>query len=88
MPWLDNLWSTLLQHFPLPPGISVIPPYTRPPPRLRLTKRASLGQIPTPPLVPIHGMKTATLLQNKRVTAEDHFQDTRHIILELENEHK
>lgn len=28
----------------------------------------------------------ATLTQNERVTAEDHFQDTRHIILEFDED--
>lgn len=31
-------------------------------------------------------MVQATLAQNKRVTAEDHFQDTRHIILDFDED--
>lgn len=31
-------------------------------------------------------MLQATLKQNKRVTAEDHFQDTRHIILQFDQD--
>lgn len=86
MPWLDTLWSTLLQHFPLPPQLHILPPHTRPPPRISLTPVPIPSTSTTLPFIVPSGMIQATLKQNKRVTAGDHFQDTRHIILEFEDD--
>ena len=85
-PWLDTLWSTLLQHFPLPSGKQVIESTARPPPRLRLSKSIPNGHSKHHSLIHPQGMHLATLQQNKRVTAPGHFQDTRHIVLDLETE--
>ncbi|KAK9894229.1 NADPH dependent diflavin oxidoreductase 1 [Cystobasidium minutum MCA 4210] len=86
MPWLDNLWSTLLQHFPLPPHLHILPAHSRPPPRVSLTPIPVPSTSTSEPFIVPAGMVQATLTQNKRVTAEDHFQDTRHVILEFEQD--
>lgn len=86
MPWLDTLWSTLLQHFPLPPHLHILPSDARPPPRISLTPVPIPSTSTSLPFITPSGMMQATLKQNKRVTAQDHFQDTRHIILEFEED--
>lgn len=86
MPWLDTLWSTLLQHFPLPPHLHILPAHTRPPPRVSLTPVPIPSTSTSEPFITPAGMLQATLKQNKRVTAEDHFQDTRHIILQFDQD--
>lgn len=87
-PWLDALWSTLLQHFPLQPHQHIRPATARPPPRITLTpvtvSSAQAGPSQVPPLP--DEMLQATLVQNRRVTSEDHFQDTRHLILDFNHD--
>lgn len=89
-PWLDNLWSMLLQHYPLRSGQHIRPAHARPPPRLRIDRLHENGSTDSlrermNEVVPVPGgMQPATLIQNERVTSEKHFQDTRHIILEFD----
>jgi sulfite reductase alpha subunit-like flavoprotein len=82
-PWLDALWTNLLARIPLPLGQEIVPATVRAPPRFVVTAAAAeehavdegLIKQPNAPL----GAVVATMVQNRRITAETHFQDVRHI---------
>jgi sulfite reductase alpha subunit-like flavoprotein len=82
-PWLKGLFDALLFHFPLPRGLSIIPSDVRPRPRLSIrpaTQAANgVNGVHQSPIRTVQ----ATLTRKERVTAGDHFQDTRHISFAL-----
>lgn len=97
-PWMEKLWDKLMKLYPLPPGIEVIPADVRLPARFRvivvngqeemngsvhITNSSAndlISRVPT-----WFGVQPfpARLISNERVTAADHFQDTRLIRLDI-----
>ncbi|OAV93205.1 hypothetical protein PTTG_05597 [Puccinia triticina 1-1 BBBD Race 1] len=81
LPWLDGLWKKLLEIKPLPNHLTPIPPTTCLPPSFRLQPASE----PIPKLLPTPpppDLLSATLTKNQRLTAPDHWQDTRHLEFE------
>nr|XP_013809940.1 PREDICTED: NADPH-dependent diflavin oxidoreductase 1 isoform X4 [Apteryx mantelli mantelli] len=85
-PWLLDLWDKILALYPLPPGLEIVSPDVRLPPKYTLhylaedSSRSDGGLLqPTAPrAVPseLHPF-AARMVSNQRVTAESHFQDVR-----------
>ncbi|XP_062446971.1 NADPH-dependent diflavin oxidoreductase 1 isoform X1 [Rhea pennata] len=85
-PWLVDLWDKILSLYPLPPGLEIISPDVRLPPKYTLHYLAEdsscsdggLLQPRAPRAVPteLHPF-AARMVSNQRVTAESHFQDVR-----------
>ncbi|KAK6343097.1 NAPDH-dependent diflavin reductase [Orbilia javanica] len=83
IPWVEGLTSRLLELFPLPAGISPIPPHQLLPPKLTLSTDSSRPIYPddsysenlTLPRGPASFKLTVS--QNTRLTPPTHFQDTR-----------
>ncbi|KAJ3279796.1 NADPH-dependent diflavin oxidoreductase 1 [Borealophlyctis nickersoniae] len=82
-PWLEDLWKTVLQLFPLPPGTEILSADILPPPsyEIEFMEDGPLPQAETEPEgagATLSYVET-TVIQNKRITADDHFQDVRHL---------
>ncbi|KFV53367.1 NADPH-dependent diflavin oxidoreductase 1, partial [Gavia stellata] len=85
-PWLLALWDKILALYPLTPGLEIISPDVRLPPKYTLHYLAEdsphpdggLLQPTAPRAVPceLHPF-AAQVVSNQRVTAESHFQDVR-----------
>ncbi|KAJ2846918.1 NAPDH-dependent diflavin reductase [Coemansia brasiliensis] len=76
-PWLDNLWTLLLQKYPLPEPI--VPDHIPPPPSCSL---AFVHDSPQLPQLPPH-LLHAQLVLSERMTSPDHFQDVHRFRLQL-----
>ncbi|NXG08222.1 NDOR1 oxidoreductase, partial [Sakesphorus luctuosus] len=85
-PWLLALWDKILALYPLPPGLEIISPDIRPPPKYTLhylpeDSPPSEGDL-LPPAAPgaapseLHPF-AARVVSNRRITAPSHFQDVR-----------
>ena len=86
-PWISRLLSTLLELFPLPSGLEIIPRAELPPPRVALLSADEITlQNTVEPLDSDSNHYTAVLKCNKRITAEDWFQDVRHFELKFEDQ--
>ena len=72
----------LLQLYPLPPGVEVVPPNPEPRVSIADAKAASLA----PEATSIPGYYTATIVGNTRITAPDWQQDVRHFDLEFDED--
>ncbi|KAI9467547.1 NAPDH-dependent diflavin reductase [Coemansia sp. RSA 989] len=68
-PWLDSLWSRLLQKYPLPEPI--VPSHIPPPPSCTLAFAHATPQLPQLPAHLLH----ARLALSERMTSREHFQD-------------
>ncbi|KAI5811291.1 hypothetical protein DFH27DRAFT_589178 [Peziza echinospora] len=85
IPWSANLFKTLLEKYPLPPGLQAIPDSQPLPPKYVLefdgdsTGISASNEASTEVHIPRPGSKIATLQHNTRVTPQTHFQDSRHI---------
>ncbi|KAI8393659.1 uncharacterized protein BYT42DRAFT_551807 [Radiomyces spectabilis] len=83
-PWLKDLWQNIMRKYPLPMGTELIPDDVLLPPSVRIEflsgdgkdRMASFVQQQREP-----GEYDLIVKQNQRITAEDHFQDVRHVIL-------
>ncbi|KAK6196081.1 hypothetical protein SNE40_001376 [Patella caerulea] len=93
-PWLKVLWDRILQLFPLPPGKAIISDDICPPPRYKVTFLKENGYSnnllpashPNLNSSPSHENPFyADILSNDRLTAGDHFQDVRHIRLNIKD---
>lgn len=99
--WSPKLRQRLIEDYPLPAGTEPIPDEVLLEPKwlLDLAGRASDGrhapqtagtdaELPPPDLLPIpHGI-TATVCSNDRVTPQKHWQDVRHLTLDIEGDHR
>ncbi|EFP80952.1 uncharacterized protein PGTG_07204 [Puccinia graminis f. sp. tritici CRL 75-36-700-3] len=84
LPWLEGLWKKLIEIKPLPEHLTPIPPATCLPPSFRLEPTTTT---PTPLLETIPKSNQsipAILTKNQRITAPDHWQDTRHLEFEFD----
>ncbi|KAK0239927.1 hypothetical protein EDD85DRAFT_823794 [Armillaria nabsnona] len=84
VPWVEGLLDVLAQLFPLAEGTSRLPLDTVPPPRMAMTK--SNEEESLDPLVHDAVYHLATLKCNKRITAEDWYQDVRHFQFSFEED--
>ncbi|RUS21655.1 NADPH-dependent diflavin oxidoreductase 1-like protein [Endogone sp. FLAS-F59071] len=82
-PWLENLWTTIMDHYPLPPGLSIISADTLFPPSFRLRFLCNGDERPPMESGGCEDGFTVQVVRNERMTADDHFQDVRHIELEV-----
>ncbi|KAJ3337461.1 NADPH-dependent diflavin oxidoreductase 1 [Gonapodya sp. JEL0774] len=84
-PWLKRLWERVLELRPLAPGVSPVDSNVLPNPSYFFSYVDS-----TSPIHPVMAQKcgaevSATVVRNDRVTQEDHFQDVRHVILDIQS---
>lgn len=82
-PWINSLKESLLQLFPLPPGLEVVPDGI-PDPRVKILE-AVTSSFPSEDQ-PTKGYFTATVASNTRITAADWYQDVRHFELDFEED--
>ncbi|NXR19828.1 NDOR1 oxidoreductase, partial [Cinclus mexicanus] len=91
-PWLMALWDKILALYPLPPGLEIISPDVRLPPKYTLHylpedcphPSSDLRQLTTPQAAPceLHPF-AARMVSNQRVTAQSHYQDVRLIEFDI-----
>lgn len=86
-PWIEQLLEALLQFYPLPSGISIVSEDEVPPARVSLeeTTADSLKEC-SDPLENDKLFHTATIKVNKRITAEDWYQDVRHLEFDFKDD--
>ncbi|CDO69942.1 hypothetical protein BN946_scf184836.g16 [Trametes cinnabarina] len=78
-PWMQQLSAVLVHTFPLPDGVEPESPDSLPPPRVSISNAAPGSQLTRKdPLVADREYHLATVTCNRRLTAEDWYQDVRH----------
>jgi hypothetical protein len=79
--------DTLSRHYPLPPGLDVVPPGGLPPPRVTMLDASTkdLSNV-RDPLEADRRYCQAVVKCNQRITAENWFQDVRHIEFEFRDD--
>eukprot|EP00300_Choanocystis_sp_HF-7_P033146 c45440_g1_i1.p1 GENE.c45440_g1_i1~~c45440_g1_i1.p1 ORF type:complete len:601 (+),score=127.00 c45440_g1_i1:129-1805(+) len=90
-PWLANLWQVLSSRFPLPSGVSLPPQNQRPLPRYSVQICTNPDEENNQhqqhhPQQQQHNTAhpfEAVVCENVRLTANDHWQDVRHIDIDL-----
>ncbi|KAJ6577333.1 riboflavin synthase domain-like protein [Mycena capillaripes] len=82
--WMDKILQSLLLTYPLPSNLEIIPPAAVPPPRASMVEDTSLAAPFFPPAN--RGFYSATVKCNTRITAEDWYQDVRHLEFDFEHE--
>lgn len=85
MPWIVLLFEALVALFPLPPGLDIAPADLLRPSRITIT---SLQETRIEHPTPQNGQSLhfATLKTNQRITADDWYQDVRHMEFELDSQ--
>ncbi|KAG2078524.1 riboflavin synthase domain-like protein [Suillus decipiens] len=86
-PWIECLLEVLIQLYPLPHQQDNVPA-GRPPPRVSLSNLASSALLDPDPLDEDTKFHTASVKCNRRITAEDWFQDERHFEFSFEDDIK
>ena len=88
-PWTDGLLDTLVEHFPLPPGVGITSVNEVPPLHvlLRPVLEADINMSQDPLQVDLQYHK-GTIKANQRITALDWYQDVRHLEFEFEDDIK
>ena len=89
-PWTEGLLKNLLKMFPLSPEIDIISPDEVPPPRVSLKDMAqSVWDSSYSDFIKTETTShKAVVKANDRITAQDWFQDVRHIELDFEDDIK
>ncbi|CAO3587995.1 unnamed protein product [Absidia cylindrospora] len=86
LPWMAKLWENVMLKYPLSHGQECIPDDRLLPPSFRML---FVDNVSDPYLLrePINapGEFDMNVASNKRITAEDHFQDVRHVVLTSES---
>ncbi|KAI0920248.1 hypothetical protein AcV5_010040 [Taiwanofungus camphoratus] len=82
-PWVKQLSESLVRLYPLPPGVEILPDTTLPPPRVSIT---NTGKAPPYMFIQDSDCHIATVLCNRRITAEDWYQDVRHFEFEFDDD--
>lgn len=82
-PWLSTLSDAILKLYPLPDGTPTAPISTVPLPRVVLQRDEEPNK-PEPERLP--GSISATVTVNTRTTAQDWFQDVRHLEFQLDED--
>jgi sulfite reductase alpha subunit-like flavoprotein len=85
-PWIGSLVDTLLRLYPLPAGLEVVSPGSLPPSRVTI-QDASTKELENvrDPLEADQTCHQAVVKCNQRITADDWFQDVRHIEFEFQD---
>ncbi|KAJ7721729.1 riboflavin synthase domain-like protein [Mycena maculata] len=80
--WMDKVLDALLLTYPLPPNLVIIPAATMPPPRASVVQDtlATTSSLSSPHFY------LATVKCNTRITAEDWYQDVRHLEFDFDDE--
>jgi sulfite reductase alpha subunit-like flavoprotein len=82
LPWLTSLWGNVMAKYPLSADQTCIPDNQLLSPSFRLS---FMDDLPDPSLlqepVDLPGEFDMKVASNDRITAEDHFQDVRHVVL-------
>lgn len=97
-PWLQGLWSIVSELHPLKPGTEVVPDQILLPPKYNIeilsvdSMDSTGGCLPYLEQSPADNPKPsaaepfrARVLSNTRITSETHFQDVRHVTLDIKN---
>ncbi|KAL1932088.1 hypothetical protein VTP01DRAFT_9144 [Rhizomucor pusillus] len=84
-PWLKAVWSEIDQKYPLPEGVEVIPDDELLPPTFRIEFISSDQPVQTSNNS-IHQGIDMVVESNDRITAQDHFQDVRHLVLTTDSQ--
>lgn len=86
IPWLRDICTKLLDIYPLPNGTKILPDSTLHPPKFAVTSISdkTISVLDTSRIANSSEFFTSQLVSNTRVTSIDHFQDTRHLILNIE----
>lgn len=84
---MEGLLEELLELYPLPPGVEIVSADEVPPPRVSLeeTTLTALEEC-IDPLEEDETFHTATVKQNKRLTADDWYQDVRHLEFDFDDD--
>ncbi|CAM0135330.1 unnamed protein product [Umbelopsis sp. WA50703] len=99
-PWLGGLWPKIMERYPLPSGVEIIPAdfmlfvldcYCTPPPsfHLEFLKDTTLNGVEHSngvEQIKHEGTFDAIVTKNERITTADHFQDVRHIELKIQTD--
>ncbi|EFC43919.1 predicted protein [Naegleria gruberi] len=90
--WMRGLWDKVMSIYPLPVGVEVISPHIIPEPRYRIIKcdesdnslknsyifKSASSTSPYSKENPF----MAKMIENKKMTSENHWQDVRHVVFE------
>ncbi|CAK5268795.1 unnamed protein product [Mycena citricolor] len=76
--WIKKVLEVLLERFPLPDHLTIVPADRVPPPRAKVDRGAHWSLQKSDSLDNMTGYHTATLKSNTRITAPDWNQDVRH----------
>lgn len=84
--WMDQLLESLLRLYPLPSGLEIISGDDLPPPRVSMTQASTkLLESSVDPLGTDEYYHIAAVKCNRRITAEDWYQDVRHLEFDFAN---
>ncbi|KZT05029.1 riboflavin synthase domain-like protein [Laetiporus sulphureus 93-53] len=86
-PWIKGLLEAFLQIFPLPTGLTVVPENSLPPPRvaIRNAESTTLRSFHEP-LENDSQYHLATVSCNRRITAQEWYQDVRHFEFDFDHD--
>ncbi|KNC96604.1 uncharacterized protein SPPG_08188 [Spizellomyces punctatus DAOM BR117] len=84
-PWLEDLWKTLMDIYPLPNGMEIVSADVLPEATFAVRFLEDGEQVSALDLADVDD-KPAKVIVNRRVTAEDHFQEVRHFEFDIEND--
>ncbi|KAI3614119.1 nadph dependent diflavin oxidoreductase 1 [Moniliophthora roreri] len=84
-PWIDTLLEALLRELPLPSELELMPIDHVPPSRVILIDTPN-AKVTLDPLDTDENYHAATVKCNKRITAQDWFQDVRHLEFQFEDD--
>nr|CAG4712427.1 unnamed protein product [Naegleria fowleri] len=94
--WLKGLWDKVMMIYPLPAGVEIVSPHVTPDPRYRVVlcdkndidlSRANsyiFNLSKSHQEYCKENPYMAKMIENRRITAENHWQDVRHIVFENE----
>ncbi|KAI9316606.1 hypothetical protein BX666DRAFT_2019230 [Dichotomocladium elegans] len=87
-PWLSAIWERIMEKYPLPDGVGVIPEEVLLEPTFRIemiSEQESVNMgVQSKPLA--DGEFSMHVKSNDRITAQDHFQDVRHLVLKCDTQ--
>ncbi|ORZ00667.1 hypothetical protein BCR43DRAFT_452752 [Syncephalastrum racemosum] len=88
-PWAKAVWDEIMTKYPLPPGQDILPDEVLLDPSFRIQFSEAAQDLPEPAIASdgsISGQFNMKVMSNDRITAADHFQDVRHLVLESDSD--